>query len=88
VSERLEKLIEERGIQVDPNLHDDLAETVRERASDIAKEYPPDSFARIFWDHQQQALERKDSRSMRWAPAMIRFVLSFSLVLHGNIFWY
>ncbi len=73
--ERLEKVIEERGLEVDVALHEELKETVREKTSEITSHYPPDSFQRIFWEQQQQSMEKKDARSMRWEPAMIRSVI-------------
>ena len=73
--ERLDRAIEERGAEVDADLHDDLIKTMNEENTlDLVNQYDPDSFQRIFWEQQQQALKKKDSRSMRWEPAMIRFV--------------
>ena len=73
--ERLDRAIEERGVEVDADLHDDLIKTMNEENTlDLVNQYDPDSFQRIFWEQQQQAMKKKDSRSMRWEPAMIRFV--------------
>lgn len=78
--ERLEKAVEERGVQVSDDLHDDLSTTMEESATAIREQYSPESFQRIFWEQQYRAMQLKDSRSMRWEPAMIRSVFIFSEV--------
>ena len=68
--ERLDRAIEERGVEVDADLHDDLIKTMNEENTlDLVNHYDPDSFQRIFWEQQQQAMKKKDSHSMRWEPA-------------------
>ena len=39
------------------------------------EDLPSDSFKRIFWEQQVEAASKKDSRSMRWHPLMIRWCL-------------
>jgi hypothetical protein len=56
------------------DLHEDLVITVKESTQEIERQYPSDSFQRVFWEQQRQAMEKSNSRSMRWEPAMIRFV--------------
>ena len=77
MKERLDKAIEKRGVEVDSDLHEDLVSTVNESTLEVEKQYPPDSFQRVFWEQQRQAMEKTDARSMRWEPAMIRFVVIF-----------
>lgn len=60
--EQLERMIEERGIQVDNHLHQDLA-SIMEDHNIVSQNW----FQWIFLDQQE-------SRSMRWEPAMIRLV--------------
>lgn len=69
---RLEKALERRGIQVDSAFHDDLCSTMEEKNVYVLDKYPPNSFPRIFWEQQHRASQLKDSRSMKWEPAMIR----------------
>ena len=69
---QLEDALEQRGLTIDSNLHDDLSAIVIESSSDIDDKYAPGSFARIFWDQQKRSSQLKDSRSMKWEPAMIR----------------
>ena len=73
--ERLERAIEERGTQVDADLHGDLSNIMIENSPTVTETYPPDSFAHIFWEQQHKASLMKDSRSMKWEPMMIRWCL-------------
>lgn len=72
---RLAAAIAERGSQVDSELHNDLTQIMKNNSSNVLNAYPSDSFAHLFWQQQRQATLLKDSRSMRWAPMMIRWCL-------------
>ena len=74
---RLEEAIERRGIQVDDALHRDLSTTMAEKTLEIKEKYPPGSFLNIFWEQQERACKLKNAKSMRWEPAMIRFVFIY-----------
>lgn len=74
---RLEAAVEQRGILVDSAFHHDLSSTMEENEAIISAKYPPGSFPKIFWEQQHRASKLKDSRSMKWEPAMIRSVLVF-----------
>ena len=41
------------------------------------------SFARMFWQQQQEAARQHDARTMRWHPQMIRWCLHFHLKSSG-----
>ena len=43
---------------------------------DVLKLNQNDSFFNIVWQQQMQAAAKKDSRTMRWHPLMIRWCLS------------
>ena len=73
---RLASVIEKRGVQVESDLHGDLADIMKENTQKITDSYPADSFARIFWEQQLKASSMKDSRSMKWEPMMIRWIIS------------
>ena len=77
IKKHLDKAIERRGVQVDDALHQDLSTTLADSSSDILSQHPPGSFARIFWEQQEQASKLKNAKSMRWEPAMIRLVHFF-----------
>ena len=71
----LELIIEERGIDIERELHDDLKDIMTQNTHSIADAYSPGLFARIFWEQQQQSSTVKVSRSMKWEPMMIRWCL-------------
>lgn len=75
LTEKIEKLIEEKGMVVSDELNEDLVVTMDESAPEIIKQYPPGSFRRIFWEQQQRAASLKNSKSMKWEPAMIRYII-------------
>ena len=68
LSDKLEKLTESQGVDVDRDLQDDLCSIVRDERGAIAKQ------------QSQAALKaakssKKDCRGMRWHPLMIRWCL-------------
>ena len=71
----LEKAIQQRGVAVDSELHNELTETMIQKSQTMSQQLPAGSFARIFWDNQLQAAQQQDSRSMRWDPIMIKWCL-------------
>lgn len=72
--ERVNSLIQERGIQVDEGLQGDLVAIMDDNAN-IVESHPPDSFLHIFWEQQHRAAKLHNSKSMKWEPAMIRWCL-------------
>ena len=70
---KLEAAFEKRGVEVDDALHGDLVQTMKENRTSIMDQFPPGSFARIFWEQQETALQKSNPRSMKWEPAMIRY---------------
>jgi hypothetical protein len=70
LTKQLQRAIAKRGIAVDNDLHEELVVAM---TADIKSKYPPGSFQRLFWEQQERAMQRQDSRSMRWEPAMIRY---------------
>ena len=43
-------MIEEKGVQVGDELHEDLIATMHDSTPDIVNKYPPGSFRRMFWE--------------------------------------
>jgi len=60
---------------MDDTTHHDLQHIVNENTSSIAGAFPEHSFERLFWEQQQQSLQLKGARSMRWHPLMIKWCL-------------
>lgn len=71
-------LTERNGMQVDPELHDDMTTIMRE--CNIDKLLPEGSFKRLFWEEQLKMAKQKDARQMRWHPTMIRMCLNIKLL--------
>ena len=69
----LDGAIEERGVTVDYDLHQDLRGIVKNNTDFISSTYPPGSFARLFWDSQQHVSAVSTSSSMRWDPLVRLF---------------
>ena len=72
---KLEEAVERQGVQVDADTNDDLCSIIQSEAVKVKEAFPPDSFQRVFWEQQVDALSRKDARGMRWHPLMIRWCL-------------
>ena len=71
----MKKLTHEHGVNLDPQLHDDLTSVMNELTGEIQQKYPEDSFRRLFWEQQLQVLKAKDRRQVRWHPALIKWCL-------------
>ena len=70
---RLAKATEVNGVRVGGDVHNDLVNIMN-----FHKGKHPSSdetFSSIFWNQQLKAATLKDTRQMRWHPAMIRWCL-------------
>lgn len=80
LQDRIAKLIVSNDITVDEGLNSDLTTIMEENTENINKNFPEGSFHRLFWEQQQEALQAKDSRAIRWHPMMIRWCLHLKLL--------
>ena len=71
---KISQQCETLGVAVDDS--DLRATSALPDCTDIMQQYPKDSFPRIFWQQQMEAASRKNARTMRWHPLMIRWCLS------------
>jgi len=71
----LDLAVEQRGVVVDEDLHQDLRQIVQEKEKYVSETYPLGSFARVFWENQMRASSLNNAQSMRWDPLMIRWCL-------------
>ena len=71
-------LTEQKGVQVDPQLHSDMTTMMQD--CDLDKFFPKGSFRRLFWEEQFKMAKQKDARQMRWHPTMIRMCLNIKLL--------
>lgn len=78
LKKKIEASTEARGVIVDADLHQDLADIMEEHTASIHEEFPEGSFRRLFWDQQREAL-KVEARQMRWHPTLIRWCLNIKL---------
>ena len=69
--QKLEQALEQRGVSIGEDLHEELETIVDEQSPFIAESYPEHSFARIFWENQKKTLALGNPKSMKWDPLMI-----------------
>jgi hypothetical protein len=75
LNKRVKQLVEKHGVKVDKGLSGDLQKIMSNSLALIEKKYPnANSFPRIFWDQHFKAAACKNSKGIRWHPAMIRSV--------------
>lgn len=81
---KLKKKIEEsklqHGVQVGPELHQDLSSIMESNNEAVLNEFPEGSFRRLFWEEQLKVNRLKDTRQMRWHPMMVRWCLNLKLL--------
>ena len=77
---RLKEVTEKRGICVEKQLEDDLQTIMLEKTNEVRQQYAENSFHRLFWDQQLEALKTRDKRQIRWHPMMIHWCLSLKLL--------
>lgn len=71
---KIESLSEHAGIAVDESTHNDLKIIMKENGQLLTK-HPKNSFARLFWEQQEKAANKRSAKSMKWHPTMIRWCL-------------
>ena len=52
-----------------------LKSIMTKNESSVHKKFPPDSFARLFWDEQKKAATVSPSNGMRWHPLIIKWCI-------------
>ena len=75
LKDAMEKLTLQRGVTLEPQMHDDMTSIMEEMSDEVRKANPEESFRRIFWEQQLQALNTNDLRQVRWHPALIKWCL-------------
>lgn len=74
---------EKYGIKVGESMHNDLSKIMGEMSSEIVDKNPVDSFRRVFWEQQLEALRKKDRRQIRRHPAIIKWCLHLKFISSG-----
>ena len=71
----MEKLTLKHGISLDEHMHNDFETIMHEMTEKVQQSHAEDSFRRIFWEQQLQAIHLNDRRQVRWHPSIIKWCL-------------
>lgn len=77
------KQIQNKGVISEPEIHNDIERIMEEKTGEIRENYPEDSFRRLFWEQQLNALKTKEKRQLRWHPAIIKWCLHLKFKSSG-----
>ncbi len=80
LQEKIAVATEKDGVEVDEDLHSDLAQIMGERSSEVQDKHDSDSFQRVFWEQQLQAHQAASPKQYRWHPMMIRWCLHLHML--------
>ena len=75
LKERIAKAIEVNKIQLASQANSDFLHIMKDMTQTVHSQCPEGSFKRIFWDQQMQANTVRNTRQMRWHPAIIKWCL-------------
>jgi len=75
ITGKLDQAIEQRGVTISEDLHENHKSIVDEKSTFVADSYPEHSFARMFWKSQKKAMSLSNPKSMKWDHLMIRWCL-------------
>lgn len=80
LKEKVATLMEKGSIQVDSELHNDLSQMMNSHHQQVLKEFPENSFQRLFWEQQLQNVRVKNAKQFRWHPMIIKWCLHLKMV--------
>ena len=70
-------------VVLDSTLESDFKTIMNNVTDHVRKDYPEQSFKRIFWEQQLQIANATNSRQIRWHPAIIKFCLHLKFISSG-----
>lgn len=71
LSDVITKQMQDKGVILEPEIHNDIERIMEEKTGEIRENYPEDSLRRLFWEQQINALKTKEKCQLRWHPAII-----------------
>lgn len=83
LSDVIAKQMQDKGVILEPEIHNDIERIMEEKTGEIRENYPEDSFRRLFWEQQLNALKTKEKRQLRWHPAIIKWCLHLKFKSSG-----
>lgn len=75
LKDTIQKLTHQQGVDLEPEVHNELHRIMHEFGGKVRQKYLQGSFRYLFWEQQLQALQAKDCRQVRWHPALIKWCL-------------
>ena len=79
MKQALDKQVNETGLHLDEEVHNELLVIMQQNSAELAKAFPSDSFRHLFWKQQFEAASKSNPKQMKWHPLMIRWCLSIKL---------
>ena len=70
----------DHGKDVDHQVHGDLIEVMNMHSTEVHKQFPEGSFARVFWDQQLAKAQKKSPRQYRLHPLIVKWCLNMRLM--------
>ena len=85
LKQKIEEVVDQSGVVVDDELHEDLRNIAAECTEQVHKACPEDTFKRLFWDQQEKSSSVRNSKSMRWHPLFIKWCI-YLRHLSGSVY--
>ena len=83
LKERVNAILDKNNVPLDPSLHSDFKSIMHEMSAKVREKYAEDSFKRLFWEEQLKLASVKNSRQIRWHPAIIKWCLHLKFISSG-----
>ena len=73
--QNIKKNYQREAIVIDKTTSDELAGMLTAHATSVKEKYGAESFPGVFWEQQLSAASKKNARSIRWHPLIIKWCL-------------
>lgn len=84
LKEKIALIMDRNHVVLDSTLEADFKTMMNDVTDKVRQDYSEQSFKRIFWEQQLQIIRNaKNSRQIRWHPAMIKFCLHLKFISSG-----
>ncbi len=80
LQEKMKKIIETRGEEVDTELHSDLSTIMQENEQKVSRDLQEGGFQWLLWSELKKAASVKGATGVRWHPLVIRWCLNLKLL--------
>ena len=79
LKEAIQRLTHQQGVEIEPDMHDDLHRVMKEFDGEVRQKYPEGSFRHLFWEQQLQAIQAKKLPTSSLAPSINEMVLALEV---------